>query len=151
MRSGVHKVKDVVIRRAEISDIPAIVEIEECSFKVPWPDFLFKANLSNPGFLVYENGSILGYAIIGTSEDRTRSHLQSIAVHKDCRRQGVATKLLNWCIDLAKLYGFDRMTLEVREKNVDAQLFYSENGFKVEGRIDGYYVDDNAILMGRDI
>jgi ribosomal-protein-alanine N-acetyltransferase len=144
-------VKDVVIRRAELSDIPRIVEIEDCSFEVPWPDFLFKAHLSNPGFLVYEKEQILGYVIIGTSEDRTRSHLQSIAVHKDCRRQGIASKLLNWCIDLAKLYGFERMTLEVREKNIDAQLFYSENGFKVEGRIDGYYVDDNAIVMCRDI
>ncbi|ETA67855.1 MAG: [ribosomal protein S18]-alanine N-acetyltransferase [Methanolobus sp.] len=143
--------KDVVIRRAELSDIPRIVEIEDCSFEVPWPDFLFKAHLSNPGFLVYEKEQILGYVIIGTSEDRTRSHLQSIAVHKDCRRQGIASKLLNWCIDLAKLYGFERMTLEVREKNIDAQLFYSENGFKVEGRIDGYYVDDNAIVMCRDI
>jgi ribosomal-protein-alanine N-acetyltransferase len=144
-------VKDVVIRRAELSDIPRIVEIENCSFEVPWPDFLFKAHISNPGFLVYEKEQILGYVIVGTSEDRTRSHLQSIAVHRDCRRQGIASKLLDWCIDLAKLYGFERMTLEVREKNFDAQLFYSENGFKVEGRIDGYYVDDNAIVMCRDI
>lgn len=146
-----HSLKDVIIRRAEISDIQEVVEIEGCSFDVPWPDFLFKAHLSNPGFLVYEKERILGYVIVGTSEDRSTSHLQSIAVHRDCRRQGIASKLLNWCIDLAKLYGFKRMMLEVREKNVDAQSFYSDNGFKVEGRVDGYYLDDNAIVMGKDI
>lgn len=143
--------KDVVIRRAEISDIPEVVEIEECSFDVPWPDFLFKAHLSNPGFLVYENGWILGYVIVGTSEDRSVSHLQSIAVRSDCRRQGIASKLLEWCIDLAKLYGFSKMVLEVREKNIDAQSFYLDNGFQVEGRIEGYYHDDNAIVMGKKI
>lgn len=150
MRSGVHTVKDIVIRRAEESDIPQVVEIEECSFEVPWPDFLFKAHLNNPGFVVYERDRILGYAIVSSSEDRTKSHLQSIAVLRDYRCQGIATTLLDWCVDLARLYGFNKMVLEVREKNIAAQSFYSDNDFKVEGRVEGYYLDDNAILMGKD-
>ncbi len=141
----------MMIRRALISDIPEIVEIENCSFKVPWPDFLFKAHLSNPGFLVYEEEKVLGYAIVGASDDKRKAHLQSIAVHRDYRRQGIARKLLEWCIDLVKLYGFNKMMLEVRENNVSAQLFYSKNGFLVEGKIDGYYLDDNAIVMCREI
>ncbi|WP_342306300.1 ribosomal protein S18-alanine N-acetyltransferase [Methanolobus sp. ZRKC5] len=140
-----------MIRRALVSDIPEIVEIEDCSFEVPWPDFLFKAHLSNPGFLVYEGDRVLGYAIVGSSEDKRKAHLQSIAVHKECLRQGIASKLLEWCIDLVKLYGFNKMMLEVRESNVTAQLFYSNNGFLVEGKIDGYYLDENAIVMGREI
>lgn len=141
----------MTIRRALESDIPEIVEIENCSFNVPWPDFLFKAHLHNPGFVVYEDKKIQGYAIVSSSEDRTKSHLQSIAVHRDFRRQGVAGKLLEWCIDLAKLYGFNKMVLEVREKNSSARSFYSKKGFVAEGRIYGYYIDDNAVLMGMDI
>ena len=141
----------MVIRRALESDISDVVEIENCSFEVPWPDFLFKAHLSNPGFLVYEEDKILGYAIVASSEDERTAHLQSIAVHCDCRRQGIASKLLEFCIELGKVYGFNRMTLEVREKNVSAQFFYSNNGFVIEGKVDGYYCDDNAIVMGRDI
>ncbi|SFM47631.1 [SSU ribosomal protein S18P]-alanine acetyltransferase [Methanolobus profundi] len=143
--------ENMSIRRALESDISDIVEIENCSFEVPWPDFLFKAHLSNPGFLVYEEDKVLGYAIVASSEDKRTAHLQSIAVHRDHRRQGIASKLLEWCIDLVRLYGFNRMTLEVREKNVSAQLFYSNNGFVVEGKVDGYYLDDNAIVMGKDI
>lgn len=141
----------MIIRRALESDIPQIVEIENCSFNVPWPDFLFRAHLPNPGFLVYEDGRILGYAIISSTEDRRKAHLQSIAVHRDYRRHGVASKLLEWCSDLAKLYGFKKMVLEVREKNEAAQLFYSHNGFNVNGRAEGYYLDDNAILMSREL
>ncbi|WP_407354996.1 ribosomal protein S18-alanine N-acetyltransferase [Methanolobus sp. WCC5] len=142
---------DIMIRRALPSDIPEIVEIENCSFKVPWPDFLFRSHLSNPGFLVYEQGRILGYAIVGLSEDKRKAHLQSIAVRVEYRRQGIASKLLEWSIDLVKLYGFHKMVLEVREKNMDARLFYLRNGFEVEGVVEGYYFDDNAILMGRNI
>ncbi|MEZ5334498.1 MAG: ribosomal protein S18-alanine N-acetyltransferase [Methanolobus sp.] len=141
----------MTIRRALESDIPEIVEIENCSFDVPWPDFLFRAHLPNPGFLVYENEIIVGYAIISSSEDRRTAHLQSIAVHSDFRRQGIAGKLLEWCIDLAKIYGFDKMVLEVREKNTSARLFYSSTGFTENGKIDGYYLDDNAIVMERSI
>lgn len=141
----------MVIRRALESDIPEIVEIENCSFNVPWPDFLFRAHLPNPGFLVYEDSRILGYAIISSSEDRREAHLLSIAVHKDFRRQGIASRLLEWCVDLAKLYRFNKMVLEVREKNESARFFYASKGFVVEGKTEGYYIDDNAILMGMDL
>lgn len=43
------------------------------------------------------------------------------------------------------------MTLEVREKNMDARLFYANNGFEVTGKVEGYYLDDNAIVMEKDI
>ncbi len=140
-----------MIRRALVSDIPEIIEIENSSFTVPWPDFLFKAHLNNPGFVVYEQDKILAYAIVASSEDKRKAHLQSIAVHKEYLRQGIASKLLEWCIDLAKLYGFNKMMLEVRESNVTAQLFYSSNGFLVEEKIDDYYIDENAIVMSREI
>ncbi|WP_340819654.1 ribosomal protein S18-alanine N-acetyltransferase [Methanolobus sp. WCC4] len=142
----------MVIRRAMEADIPEVVEVENCSFAVPWPDFLFKAHLPNPGFVVYEKEDrILGYAIVSSSEDRGKAHLQSIAVHRDYRRQGIASELLEWCIDLALLYGFNSMILEVREKNMDARLFYASNGFAVTGKVEGYYMDDNAIVMEKDI
>ncbi len=134
-----------------MSDIPEIMEIEKSSFDVPWPDFLFTAHITNPGFLVYEDEKILGYVIIGSTEDKRKAHLQSIAVHRDYRRRGIASKLLEWSADLVKLYGFNIIVLEVREKNEAARLFYSMNGFETEGRIENYYLDDNAIIMSRNI
>ncbi len=139
-----------MIRRATIADVPKIVKVEDLSFPVPWPDFFFKAHLNNPGFVVYEReGNILGYAIIGNSKGR--AHLQNIAVHPQFRRQGIGAELIEWCIDLVKLYGYREMVLEVREKNTASQNFYSNSGFKVSGTVEGYYVDENAVIMTRQI
>ncbi|WP_406656220.1 ribosomal protein S18-alanine N-acetyltransferase [Methanolobus sp. ZRKC2] len=139
-----------MIRRAIIEDIPQIVKVENSCFPVPWPDFLFKAHLNNPGFVVYEKEKeILGYAIIGDSE--RKAHLQNIAVHPDLRRQGIGTELLEWCIDLVKLYGYHEIVLEVREKNIGSQAFYAHRGFEIRGTVESYYVDDNAIIMGKNI
>ncbi len=82
-----------LIRKAQEEDIPGIVTIEELSFPIPWPDFLFRANLSNPGFIVYEEQKeIQGYAILGVFMDN--AHLLSIAVHPAYRRHRVGSLLL---------------------------------------------------------
>lgn len=139
-----------MIRKAIVADIPQIVQVENICFPVPWPDFLFKAHLNNPGFVVYEQeDSILGYAMIGDAKGK--AHLQNIAVHPQFRRKGIGTELLEWCIDLVRLYGYREMVLEVREKNTGSQAFYANNGFTVSGTVAGYYLDDNAIVMTRKI
>jgi ribosomal-protein-alanine N-acetyltransferase len=139
-----------MIRRVTLADVPLIVKVEEQSFDVPWPEFLFKAHLNNPGFVVYEReGNILGYAMVGDSKGK--AHLQNIAVHPLCRRQGVGTELLEWCIDLVKLYGYREMVLEVRQQKTSSQAFYANNGFKISGTVAGYYVDDDAIIMTKKI
>ncbi|TGC11126.1 ribosomal protein S18-alanine N-acetyltransferase [Methanolobus halotolerans] len=139
-----------MIRRVIIEDIPQIVQVEDACFPVPWPDFLFKAHLNNPGFVVYEREKeILGYAIIGDSQGK--AHLQNIAVHPDFRRQGIGTDLLEWCIDLVKLYGYHEIVLEVREKNTGSHKFYIDMDFEIRGTVQDYYLDDNAIVMERRI
>lgn len=139
-----------MICRAIIDDIPRIVQVENSCFPIPWPDSLFKAHLNNPGFVVYKKeAEVLGYAIIGDSKGR--AHLQNIAVDPDFRRQGIGTKLLEWCTDLVKLYGYHEIILEVREKNPASQAFYIDRGFEIKGVVEAYYPDDNAILMGKKI
>ncbi|WP_406660158.1 ribosomal protein S18-alanine N-acetyltransferase [Methanolobus sp. ZRKC3] len=138
-----------MIRRAEAKDIPEIVKIEDSSFGMPWPDFMFKAHLSNPGFVVYESeGRVLGYAMVG-DEDGI-AHLMSIAVDPKYRRQEVGSKLLEWCLDTLVMYGYHKVSLEVRVSNVAAQEFYLARGFKKEKIVEAYYIDEDAIVMGRE-
>ncbi len=139
-----------LIRKAQEEDISGIVTIEELSFPVPWPDFLFRADLNNPGFIVYEEQKkILGYAILGIFMDN--AHLLSIAVHPAHRRHKIGSLLLEKCMHLALHYGYETMTLEVREKNLEEQKFYRAHGFKEKEIIAGYYLDDNAVRMQRKI
>ena len=131
-------------------DLPAIVKIENLSFNFPWSDFLFKSHVRDPGFVLYEqDGIVKGYAIIDIINDNAQ--LANIAVHPQYRGRGIGTELLNWCIEFGKKHGGRIITLEVREKNCDAQMFYFKNGFKIKGIIRDYYVDDNAFVMEKKI
>lgn len=135
-----------LIREAQEKDIAGIVIIEDMSFPVPWPDFLFRANLGNPGFIVYEDKkNIVGYAILGTFMDN--AHLLSIAVHPEHRKHGIGSFLLKACIGIARCYGYECITLEVREKNLKGQKFYQAHGFKEKEMVPGYYLEDNAVRM----
>ena len=139
-----------MIRNVTDFDLSAIVDIENLSFSVPWPQFMFKSQLGNPGFVLYEQDGITkGYAIVDIIDSGV--HLMSIAVDPKYQRCGIGTKLLNWCIDFGKMHGASTITLEVREKNRNVQEFYFKNGFDVQGIVPGYYIDDNAVAMYREI
>jgi len=139
-----------MIRKVTGQDLPTIVDIENLSFTIPWPDFLFRSHLSDKGFVLYEqDGIVLGYALIDLNNDT--AHLQSIAVYPRYRRLGIGTGLLNWCIKFGKEHGARMITLEVREKNNMGQMFYLKNGFRIKGIVPGYYIDDNAVVMDKEI
>ena len=139
-----------MIRNVSESDLSAIVDIENLSFSVPWPRLIFKSLLGSPGFVLYEqDDAVKGYVIVDIIDSRV--HLMSIAVYPEYQRCGIGTELLDWCIDLGKMYGASTITLEVREKNCSAQEFYLKNGFDVQEIVSGYYIDDNAVAMYKEI
>ena len=139
-----------MIRNVARSDLSEIVNLEKLSFSAPWPRSIFRLHLKSPGFVLYEQDDIIkGYAIADIIDFRV--HLGSIAVHPKYLRCGIGTKLLDWCVDFGKMYGASTITLEVREKSRNVQMFYLKNGFKVKGIVPGYYIDDNAVAMYMDI
>lgn len=139
-----------MIRKAKKTDISVIIEIEKLSFQVPWPDYLFRSILGSPGFVVYEkNNTVMGYVIIDIIKNY--AHLANIAVHPDYRRIRIGSILLDWCEQFGKKRGANALILEVREKNISAQRFYQKNGFYIKGVVPEYYIDDNAIIMLKQI
>ena len=80
-------------------------------------------------------------------------HVTNIAVRKDLRKQGVATRLLEEALCQARR---DRMlycTLEVRVSNEAAKGFYRKLGFEARGIRPKYYSDNNedAMIMWLDL
>ncbi|MGM0770382.1 MAG: ribosomal protein S18-alanine N-acetyltransferase [Halobacteriota archaeon] len=139
-----------MMRIATSSDIPSIVDIENLSFEVPWESNVFHSYADYPGFIVLESeGVILGYAVLVII--KKSAHLASIATHPEYRRMGVATALIDVCVLLAKENSYPLIRLEVREKNKAAQKFYLSNDFEVKGKIPDYYLNDNAIVMEREV
>lgn len=75
----------------------------------------------------------------------------NIAVHPDCKRQGIGRKLMEAVKELATDRGVRKLSLRVLSSNPDAYSFYRSCGFIEQGRLveefylNGLYIDD--ILM----
>lgn len=142
---------DILIRKALFSDIESVYEIEQESVR-SWtiPQFLQELDNKFSLFLVAEKENIIaGYLIAWKIADEIQ--LNSIAVKKYFRRQGIGNKLLSEINqnDFNKCYS--KIYLEVRSRNQDALDFYFSNGFTKTGVRKNYYRDDDAILMEKKI
>ena len=76
-------------------------------------------------------------------------YILNIAVRPDCRRQGVAGKLLQVFLDFARGNRLAFLTLEVRASNDAAIALYESRGFREAGRRKNYYEHprEDAVLM----
>ena len=138
------------IRRASLSDLDAIAEIEEKSFSTPWSVNSLKESLSDDRytFLVADvGGDVVGYGSILPVLDEC--DLLNIAVLPELRGQGLGKALMNALISEAKNMGVAYMHLEVRESNENAIGLYRSLGFETDGIRKNYYKMplENAVLM----
>jgi ribosomal protein S18 acetylase RimI-like enzyme len=67
----------------------------------------------------------------GTS-DRQYAYISNLAVHRACRRQGVAQQLLLSCERTALQWGFKDLYLHVLETNQQARELYLKAGYQVQ-------------------
>lgn len=138
------------IRRFKTEDLSAISEMEQLSFKDPFPSyFLSQLADANPSrFLVAAIGDkIVGYAVIDRWPDQ--EHLVSIAVLPESRKKGVGQALLDRLIEKMET---GSLKLEVRRSNAAAIELYRKNGFVRTGVAHSYYTDgEDAIQMEKAI
>ena len=139
------------IRKAKISDLEAIKEIEDESFINPFTkeDLLYEIS-QNPvsNFLVLEkDGLVVGFIDYWVTFDSAT--IDQIAVKKSERNQGFAKILLEKGInDLKELGEVSFFTLEVRASNEPAINLYKSFGFQKVTIKEKYYDDgEDAIYM----
>ena len=124
-------------------DIARMMEIERSSFASPWDESDVLRELASDGrtrFLgVYADGLLAGWGCF--SLYFTVSHLMTLAVHPDFRRNGLATSLLKGILQAAADAGARYMQLECRAGNTAAQALYRSLGFKRAGVSTAYYPD----------
>ena len=105
----------------------------------------FDAFYKNSRYNIYEEyfeNIFAGYLI--TYDNIDSLDIFEIAVDKNFRKKGLASKLLNRINDERKIL------LEVSEKNEVAINLYKKNGFKIISRRKNYYLDgSDAIVMIR--
>jgi len=141
----------VIIRKAMFNDIESVLEIEQESVNSwTYNQFLQELNHKFSLFLVAEyDGLTAGYMIAWKVAEEIQ--LNSIAVKKSLRRQGIGNKLLSEINQHDPDRIYSSIFLEVRSRNIDAIKFYTDNGFTVTGVRKNYYYDDDALLMEKKI
>jgi ribosomal-protein-alanine N-acetyltransferase len=134
-----------------LEDIPAVVELDQLSFTLPWPERSFRFEVTdNPASRcwVFEmDDRIVGMIVVWLLVDE--AHVATISTHPDHRRQGIAKKLLTYALRYMSKEGAVTSFLEVRENNLAAQEMYRKFGYEAVGRRKKYYKDtsEDAILM----
>ena len=81
------------------------------------------------------------------------AELNRIALKKDFRNRGLATRMLSSLVEILKQQNFKKLMLEVRSSNISAIQLYKKMGFKTDCIRKEYYHDpsDDAILMSLNL
>lgn len=141
---------DINIRWMIRREMPTVLGIEKASFDNPWneEEFLRCLRQRNCIGMVAETGDdVLGYMIYELF--KTRIHLVSIAVDPPSRRLAIGTDLIQRLVEKLGPDRRSRITLEVREGNLPAQLFFKQLGFRAFSVVREFYedTDEDAYLM----
>lgn len=141
---------DVHIRWMIRRDMPEVRAIEASSFEFPWSeeDFIRCLRQRNCiGMVCEHEEQVVGFMIYELH--KTRLHIISLAVRADCRRRGVGCQMADKLISKLSRQRRDKILLEVRETNLDAQLFFKQAGFRAVSVLRDFYEDstEDAYLM----
>jgi ribosomal-protein-alanine N-acetyltransferase len=131
-------------------DIPQVLRAEQECYANGWTedDFLRCLLQCNCiGMVTVQGEEVIGYMIYEL--ERAEIHLLNLAVRPEFRRLGVGSQMVAKLV--AKLSGNQRQRvfLDVRESNLEAQLFFRAQGLKAVRVLRGYYedTDEDAYLM----
>lgn len=139
------------------TDINSLMPIENQCHSHPWSEKTFASCIGGRYFgekLNQEHSeqqNITGFYVGEFVIDEAT--LMDICVHPDKQGQGFGKKLLTQFIKQAKTKGAVKIWLEVRAKNISAQMLYMNAGFIETGRRTGYYPSaqgfgyEDAIVM----
>lgn len=148
---------DIVIQRAALHDVDALVALEQESFTVPWSRKMFEVEITSNqfGHLYLARSSskdglgkpILGYVCFWCVFEELR--FLNLAVAPFARKQGIGQGLVSFALAYGKRLGTDKALLEVRTSNDPARQLYGHFGFQEYGQRKAYYTnpDEDAILM----
>ncbi|HEY7644789.1 MAG TPA: GNAT family N-acetyltransferase, partial [Hyphomicrobiales bacterium] len=148
---------ELSLRLARPSEATAIADLSrdlvEQGLRWRWTPARVAASIRAPNVNVLVaciRGSIAGFAIMRYGDDA--ANLDLLCVAPPYRRSGLGRRLLEWLEKCAVVAGIFKVTLEVREGNEGARLFYERMGYRTLSHHPGYYQGiESALRMGRNL
>ena len=131
-------------------DMAEVLQIERESFEYHWSeeDFLSCLRQRNCiGMVAERDNHVVGFMIYELH--KSRLHILNFAVGSDCRRTGVGAQMVDKLINKLSQQRRHEISLEVRETNLPAQLFFQEQGFRAACVLRSHYQDssEDAYVM----
>ena len=131
-------------------DMPEVLNIERESFEFPWfeEDFIRCLRQRNCIGMVAEQGErVVGFMIYELH--KSRLHILNFAVAKGMRNRSIGRQMAEKLASKLSSQRRTRITLEVRETNLPAQLFFKKVGFRATTVLRSYYEDspEDAYVM----
>jgi [ribosomal protein S18]-alanine N-acetyltransferase len=139
------------MRAMRREDLSRVSELESASYEFPWSMGIFGDCLKagHPSWVLCLEGRVIGYGIL--SVGAAEAHVLNVCVAPDQRGQGFGRHLMKRLLDIARWNGAERVFLEVRPSNPNAQALYLSLGFHEIGRRPRYYPAhegrEDAIVM----
>ena len=131
-------------------DMAEVLQAEQLSFEYAWTeeDFLRCLRQRNCIGMVAEHGEkVVGFMIYELHKNKL--HILNFAVHPAWRRMAIGGQMVAKLISKLSSHRRTRITLEVRETNLAAQLFFHRQDFKAVRVLRSFYEDsgEDAFLM----
>ena len=144
---------DPTLRPARFADVPELARLDRVCF----PDHAYSPQLilrfMELGLpcVVAEgpDGEVVGFSMVMPDAGEPTGLLVTLDVTPEARRRGLGTRMVRWCAR-ALLETEPRpelMWLTVATGNTGARTFYHSLGFSEVDSIEGYYGDDDAVVM----
>ncbi len=136
-----------------LSDVERLMPIENSCHSHPWAIKTFNSCIGGRYFGEYleDKDDLLGFFV--AEYILGEATLMDICVAPQFQGQGHGKQLLGQFLLQAKNLGAEKIWLEVRAKNLSAQMLYINHGFVETGRRTGYYPSavgfgyEDAIVM----
>jgi ribosomal-protein-alanine N-acetyltransferase len=137
-----HEPLQIQVRWMIRRDMAEVLEIEQGSFEFPWAeeDFTYCLRQRNCIGMVAEMAeSVVAFMIYELH--RSRLHVLNFAVRRSHRRLGIGRQMVDRLVGKLSPERRDRILLEVRERNLPAQLFFRDAGFMAISVLKNFYQD----------
>lgn len=129
MADSKHKPAQIrwLIRR----DWPELLAIERDSFEFAWTEYDLASCMRQHnciGMVAEHDQQIVGFMVYELH--KTTIHILNFAVSRAHRRRGIGHQMVTRLIDKLSQQRRNEIYLEVRETNLQAQLFFASQGFR---------------------
>ena len=134
--------------------VAQVAELEKICFgSAAWSENSIASELKNQlslWLVALDGETVAGY--VGSQTVMDESDMMNVAVHPDCRRQGIAEELINALTDALREKESRCLTLEVRASNEPAKKLYKKLGFVSVGLRKNYYRNprEDALILRKE-